>query len=505
MKTYLFYFSSCFNMEFMGELLDEAVKHSQNAENKVYFLYCNGINKMCGYNSGGSKPLCKWCSFCTKKVIKKYTSLQLIPITKFKSDIDYNCPQFANSQDLKALKYRNAQIGLGIMSSYISRTRNMNPKMNHFTHKYFEDHIIQNMRFVDAIYNAIEKIKPDVICSYNGRFEENRAIYDVSMSLGIETVMQEDYTNLKNLKKYKVAFKNSLPHKITERSRLFQYCWDHYNMTEEEKTALGKSFYIKRRGGEQSGDKKIYVSGQKEGLAPVFDKSKINIAIMNSSEDEYVAVGDEWEKLKMFKNQYEGIIYLLEHSPENYYYYLRIHPNLMNIPYKYHKQLLLLDKNYKNISVIPADSEYSTYTIMEQCDKVVGFGSTTCIEASFWGKPSILLGPSYFYYDDVCYVPHSPEEAIKMLGQDLKPKTNINMLKFGAFLLDESPFAIDFDSQFKFVDFNEYTHKFIKKYTSSPFVDFIMNEKTTAFIIAVMRELLVNRHFHIPIEEDENY
>lgn len=504
MKTYLFYFSSCFNMEFMGELLDEAVKLSKNTDNKVYFLYCHNINKMCGYNPGGSAPLCKWCSICTKKVINKYKSLQVVPITKFESNVDYECPQFSNAQDLMNIKYRNAQIGLGIMSSYITRTRNMNPRMDNLTHKYFEDHIIQNMHLVDTIYKAIEEIKPDCIYSYNGRFEENRAIYDISMSLGIETVMQEDFTNLKDLKKYKVAFKNALPHKIIERSRLFKYCWDHYDLTEVEKRNLGESFYKKRRGGERSGDVKIYVSGQKEGKAPVFDKTKINIAIMNSSEDEYAAVGDEWNNLKLFKTQYEGIIYLLENSPENYFYYLRIHPNLMNIPYRYHRQLLDLDKRYKNIMVIPGDSEYSTYTIMEKCDKVVGFGSTTCIEASYWGKPSVLLGPSFFYYDDVCYVPKTPQEAIVLLGQDLSPKCNDNILKFGAYILDPSPSAIDFDTQYKYVDFNEHTHKFIKKYTSAPFMDFWGGEKLTAFIIAVMRELLTKRGFKMPIDEADD-
>ena len=501
MKTYLFYFGSCFNMEFMGELLDEAVKLSKDENNKVYFLSCSGVNQMCGYNVGGSKLLCKWCSFCTKKCIQKYSSIKFVPLTKYLEDKEYQSLPFSNAQELRYLSYRGAQIGLGIMSSYISRTRNMNPKMDESSKPYFEKHVIQNMKMVDALYNAIEELKPDSIYSYNGRFEENRAVYDIGMALALETVMQEDYTDLKNLKKYKVAFVNALPHKIPERSRRYKYTWDHYNMTEEEKIELGKSFYIKRRGGERSGDVKIYIAGQHEGMAPKFDKSKINIAIMNSSEDEYAAVGDEWDKLKMFKTQYEGIVYLLEHSPENYHFYLRIHPNLMAIPYKYHHELLELKDKYKNITVIPGDSEYSTYTIMEQCDKVIGFGSTMCIEASYWGKPSILLGPAVFYFDDVCYVPKSPEEAIEMLGQDLKPKDSNNILKFGAYTMDTSPCAIDYDTQYKFVDYNEKSHRFIKKYTSAPFVDFFGGEKKTALIIAVMRQLLAKNSFSIPVEE----
>lgn len=501
MKTYLFYFASCFNMEFMGELLDEAVKLSKVQGNKVYFLNCAGVNRMCGYNQGGSNLYCKWCSFCTKKVIKKYDTITYFPLSHFGEKKKYKCPSFQNADELRFLTYRDVQVGLGIMSSYITLTRNMNPKMDIATKNYFQKHVIQNMAFTDALYRAIAELKPDVIYSYNGRFEENRAVYDIGMRLGLETVMQEDYTNLTNLKKYKVAFVNCLPHKITERSRLFKYTWEHYNLNEEEKIQLGHSFYKKRRGGQRSGDVKIYVAGQKEGLAPIFDKSKINIAIMNSSEDEYAAVGDEWDKLKMFRTQYEGIKYLLEHSPKNFHYYLRIHPNLMHIPYKYHHQLLELGEIYNNITIIPGNSEYSTYAIMESCDKVVGFGTTMCIESSYWGKPSILLGPAVFYYDDVCYVPQTPEEAIKLLGMDLTPKWNENILKFGAYIMDPSPTAIDYDTQFKYVDFNEKSHKFIKKYTSAPFVDFICGERTTAFVIAVIRELLTDKTFKIPMKE----
>lgn len=501
MKTYLFYFGTCFNMEFMGELLDEAVKLVK-ANNLVYFLSCAGTNQFCMYNQGGSRKLCKWCTFCTKKVIKKYEGIIYKQLNSYAEHKAYNVLPYTNAEELRYLKYREAQIGLGIMSTYISLTRNMSPRMDEYTKAYFDAHVIQNMKFVDCLYNAIVDIKPDCVYSYNGRFEENRAVYDVSMALGLETIMAEDFTNLQTLKKYKVNFINSLPHKIPERSRLFKYSWDNYNLTEEEKIQLGHSFYKKRRGGERSGDVKIYIAGQKEGKAPVFDPNKVNVAIMNSSEDEYAAVGDEWDSLKMFKTQYEGIIYLLENAPSNVHFYLRIHPNLMKIKYKYHIQLLELPTKYKNITVIPGDSEYSTYTIMELSDKVVGFGSTMNIEASYWGKPSILMGPCVYYYDDVCYVPNTPEEAIKMLTMDLKPKWNDNILKFGAHTIDPSPAAIDYDCQYKYVNYNETKHHFIKDFTSAPFVDFIVNDKITAFVIAIFRYVLMNKHFTLPSIEE---
>lgn len=498
---YLFYFGSCFNIEFLGELLDEAVKLSKEQDsNKVYFLNCSGVNRYCMFNQGGSKFLCKWCSYCTRKIIEKY-DVEYIPLSDFANRTCHDVFGYNNAEELRHIQYRGVQIGLGIMSTYISLTRNMNPKLNNKARHYFDEHLNQNQNFVDSLYDAINKLSPDCIYSYNGRFEENRAVYDIGRILGLKTVMIEDYTNLDDLKKYKTAFINALPHTIVERSRIYKYCWDRYALNEEEKIKLGKSFYHKRRGGERSGDVRIYTAGQKEGSAPMFDSQKINVAIMNSSEDEYAAVGDEWDNLKMFKTQYDGIVYLLQNSPKNVHYYLRIHPNLMNIRYKYHTQLLELDDRYDNITVISSDSEFSTYTIMEKCDKVVGFGSTMCIEASYWGKPSILLGPAIFYYDNVCYVPKEPKDVIELILKPLEPIWSDNILKFGACIVDMTPFAIDTDTQFKYVDFNISFHKFIKRYISASYIDFFINEKFTALLIAIVREVLTDHSFRIPLEE----
>lgn len=483
---YLFYFYSCFNSTMFGGLVDEAVELAKDSDNEVLFAYCGGINKTCRViNDKASSSMCRFCKKCTCKVLQQY-GIKSISLNEFAESNDVHF-DYKNAKELRDIKYRDVNIGMSIMSGYISSTRNQLPLIDDEARRYFDFHLCQNVMFVDALYNLIKEFAPETIYSFNGRFEEVRPLFDISHKLGIICYMTEVIK--KNGVWFKVRFKDNLPHDIKYNLQRRHFCWDNYAMTEEEKLDLGNSFYKKRRNGEDSGDVKIYVANQKEGNYNGFKKDKINIAIFNSSEDEFAAVGGDWEALKIFPNQYEGIVYLVENAPENVHFILRIHPNLKDIPYKFHKDLYNLPKRYNNITVIPADSEASTYTIMENCDTIICFGSTMGVESSYWGKPAILLGPSMYYYDDVVYVPKSKEEALQLLSQKLEPKGNIELLKFGAYILNKDPLIVE-TNQIN-CDLNK--RRFLgKSYLTTPYINYLFGEKLTGLYIAINRYFRYN-------------
>lgn len=494
--TYLFYFSTCFNSTFLGVMLDEAISKAEEPGNKVYFITCDGLLDICMFNLSGSEPLCKFCGNCTKKVIRKY-GIEPLSLKDYIVNKEYTF-KYDCSDELRSIDYREVHLGLGIISNYISLTRNLSPKIDAKSKVYFDAHLKQGARLTDAAYNLIDKVNPDVIYIFNPRFEEYRPFFDICKNIGIRCKIIEGVKRDGVWRK--VIYDNHLPHDILKRKERREYCWDHYPMTEDEKIELGKSFYTKRRGGQDSGDKKIYVANQREGDAPEFDESKRNIAIMNSSEDEFAAVGGDWDKLKLFKTQYDGIIYLLEHADKNFHFYLRVHPNLSEIPFKFHTDLYKLEEKYDNITVVPAKSNMSTYTIMERCEKVICFGSTMGVESSFWGKPALLLGPSYYYYDDVVYIPKSKDELMEMLKADLKPKKNINMIKYGAYTLDNTPVHLPMNT----LDCSQKQHKlFGMFFSTNPFVNFWGGEYLTGLFIAVIRYLKQRKGtFSIPTEEE---
>ena len=70
-------------------------------------------------------------------------------------------------------------------------------------------------------------------------------------------------------------------------------------------------------------------------------------------------------------------------------------------------------------------------------DAVVTFGSTIALEACWMGKPSFILGPSYYDQLDVSYTPQSVEELIKQLNGELHPGNAENAAKFAVFAVTE--------------------------------------------------------------------
>lgn len=494
----LFYFYSCFNPTFMGGLLDDAIELAQNKDNEVLFVYCGGLNSMCFFNREGSKKLCDFCSYATHKVIEQY-GIKTQPLTKYTSNCKVEKLQYNNAKELRSLTYRGVNVGLGFMSGFISATRNMNPLINNATKPFFDAHMDQMVRMVDSVYNLIESFGPDVIYTFNGRYEEVRAIFDISQVLGINCIMTEAFP--REGKWAKVQFENHLPHDIKYWVSRRDFSWDNYQMSEEEKIILGHSFYNNRRNGIYAGDK-IYTKDQVQGSLPNIDKSKINIGIMNSSEDEYAAVGADWDSLKFFPTQNEGIIWLLENADPNVHFFLRIHPNLKNIPYKFHTDLLKLEERFSNVTVIPGNSVISTYTLLDHMDKIVVFGSTMGIESVYWKVPTINLGPALYSYDNICYEPKNLDDLKQMLVDKLKPKYNEAVIKYGAFSMNQDPVIIPT----RYLDFQSTTRKlFAIPYKTFPYINFLLGEKITGLFIAIMRQILgikVFRRFNLPKEEE---
>lgn len=87
--------------------------------------------------------------------------------------------------------------------------------------------------------------------------------------------------------------------------------------------------------------------------------------------------------------------------------------------------------HYKNLTVIDAESDISSYDLLFNCEKILSFGSTVGIEAVYWGKPSIQLG--HAYYNDLCatYKPFTHTKAIEMIIAKLSSMDKTPSLIYG--------------------------------------------------------------------------
>ena len=168
----------------------------------------------------------------------------------------------------------------------------------------------------------------------------------------------------------------------------------------------------------------------------VEDPKKKKIAIFNSSEDEFMAIGGSWEENRLFKNQYEGLTFISNYAKDhNIIFYLRIHPNLRGTQKSYLEKLLALKSD--NFVVIPPESKISTYNLMYNCDAIITFGSSIGVEATYWSKPSILLGNCFYRHLNITYNPTSTKELITLIESDLEPIDNkLGCLKMASHMIN---------------------------------------------------------------------
>jgi len=184
----------------------------------------------------------------------------------------------------------------------------------------------------------------------------------------------------------------------------------------------------------------VYVDLQDPSLLPAqWDNRKRNFVIFNSSEDEFFCVGESFDRHKLFPSQVDGVRFLVEKAAADpsIHFYLRVHPNLRDVPFSYHTALPRLFSSYRNMTVIPAASPVSTYRLMHNSEKVFVFGSTAGVEAAYWGKPVVLMGGAAYRDLDVVYCPNTLNDLESLIQPRLDPKPRVGALKYALFLYGE--------------------------------------------------------------------
>ncbi len=457
----VFYFYSSFGGAMYGLLLDEAKKMAAVPKNEVYFAFCEGLYSLCLDNPTGNKGICEVCTAHAKQIAKEHFkgNLKRLNLKDFYKESHGAYPDSYNDAlEFRNIRYREVSVGYSALSSYVQMTRNHDPAIDVNSKKYFDTQIKQACKLTDAFYEVVNTIKPDLVCTYNGRFNEVRPVFEVAKLSGIDFRLYE-FVPEGNGTYNKVVFENAMPHDVQKNLWKIEACWNDPNLTIGENKALGHAFFTKRRNGIAAGDK-VYIGNQKRGELPAgWDSDKINVAIFNSSEDEFVAIGGEYVDLSLYPSQIAGLKDIFERFKDSktIHFYLRIHPNLGKVNYAYHKDLYAFGEKYSNLTLISPDSSISTYDLMEASNKIIVFGSTMGLESAYWGKPVILLCCGIYYYSNITYNPKKREDLFTLIEQsNLKPKSSLDILKIGLYLYRKNPlFLTEEDNlQYKYINYN---------------------------------------------------
>lgn len=493
----LFYASSAYLIEDLGILMDAAIILSKEGHD-VYFLYNNCSMGICTVNIEKRARVCAMCKSQMNKSLKLLPkSIHTINISKYWNAYKDYKYEYDSAASLKRVEYKGVKVGCAVLSSYITMTRNRSPKIDEQSKVFFDTIITATCRLTDAIEAAIDEIKPNQIHFFNARYFQWRPPYDLALSKHIDAVSWE-HTYDDKRKSVKTVFHNSTPHNIHNYYKTYTQLWEEALVPMAEKERIGREFFEKRRKGIAAADR-VYIGNQQKGRMPKdWDASKKNIVIFNSSDDEFAAVGDEYDSLSVFPTQYQGIRYILDATKydKDIHVYLRIHPNLSKVPYRWHTELLKLSEMYDHITVIPGTDSISTYDLMDGAEKVVVFGSTMGAESAYWGKPVILLAGGVYYYSDICYKPKDKKELNKLLHDRLEPRDNTDAIKFGFYMLYRDP-----NMRYRYINFdNEYLHAFGREWLHTPFLKILGSSKLYAIYYRFLR-----RYFKMTSKDDPSW
>lgn len=463
-------FSACndFNaIELAIELIEQG--------NKVYFLQCDSFQCVCQHNILGNPIMCLHCKNAMSDNIRKLDIIKNADVN-FLSDIitpdnireaENFSIDFNSVKDIKNLSYNGAEVGYGAFSSYVTSSRNVMPDITPDLKKYLSFLIKKEVAILHSLERLHAKENFDTIVLHNGRFAQFKPFLEFARLNNIKYICTEQW--MVEGKLLKDIFYNDIPQSIHYVADNILKNWEKGDP--KNRNEIGKSFFEKRKKGIPAGDK-VYIKDQRSGEMPEnWDDSVENITIFNSSEDEFLAVNKDYDSYLMFPNQYIALATIFEHYKEDTtkHFYLRIHPNLKNVPYKSH--LALYELKYDNVTIIPADSTISSYTLLDNSDKIIIFNSTMGVEAEYWGKPVIALTKYFYWVLNMLYYPKNVDEVWELIDDKFLPaKKSENLIKYGYWLLHPNYPEIS-RVPYKYVKFRfmgrEFTNYSIMKFLGS--------------------------------------
>lgn len=403
---------------------------------EVIIVRCTGQLRSCLVNPYHNFLICAACKakydMALNSANLKDVKIRTLP--PIKQSYDFLPKVFRSIEELKAFRFKDFDAGIAVSSTLIGR---LNKDHKFDTVKYQAEVRREMEMYVDLVLRLeqiLNDINPDEVYFFNGRF----SLYHPLKALCLKrNIIFYTHERAGVINKY-ILRKNTMPHSIDYTIKEINKVWDEAGVDRE---AIGSKFFNDRRNNVIQSWLSFTEAQRKGSLPAGFNPEKRNIVIFNSTMEEYEGM-EEW-KNPIYADDNDGIQKILESFKDNksFIFYLRVHPNLKLLKNTQLSEIYRLAVDYDNLYVIRPEETYDSYALMDSADKVITFGSTIGSEATYWGKPSILLGKSMYGNIDACYEPKTHEDTVQLiLREDLPPKQKINAIKYGYWELTKGVF-----------------------------------------------------------------
>ncbi len=408
--------------------MEVMAKHIENGDD-VYVLRCHdGELNYCDLNPEHRSDICMKCdrSFYQNIKLINLDPKKILRIPKI--DISYKkIPKFfSNIEELQSFFLEGINFGLCTASTIISEYKD-----HKIDTKKHQEKIYRLLKTSYFSYKFMEKVfadlNPDVFYHQGGRVANIYPLYKLADKLNIK---RYSITDAGVMTKYDL-FEGFTFFDFDKIAQNIEKVWND-DSSDEDKIEKASKWFVDKRNGLDV-EWMSYTKDQQKNLLPDnFNEEKNNIAIFNSSINEYCSVENTQNTL--YEDETDALRNIFEHykDDDNIHFYLRIHPNLKNLDNTQIKELREISKRgYKNVSIIWPEEKIDSYALLLSCNKIVTFFSTVGVEACFWGKPSILAGRAFYEKLDCCYVPKNHGELMSLIAKDILPKNKNEAIKYG--------------------------------------------------------------------------
>lgn len=276
-----------------------------------------------------------------------------------------------------------ADVGWGVLSSVVEVTRNPFPSLTADS-KLFERFLASALVVYDAVRLAIRQFAPQTVVLFNGRYSTTRAVLAAARTGGVRVLIHD-----RGCDKEHYWLATAPIHDPDYIQGCIREFW------RPELSAAGEEFFKQRRARVER-SWYSFTKKQTEGRIPaVMRESAKWVVFFTSSEDEFAAIGDKYAN-KAFPAQIDAVraVATVAREQPGLRLCVRMHPNIAS---KSKEQIAF----WKNLDlpggiVVGPEEDFDSYAILDRADVVCSYGSTVGIEATYWGKPSLLLGRSIY-------------------------------------------------------------------------------------------------------------
>ncbi|MBK9991779.1 MAG: hypothetical protein IPP19_13850 [Verrucomicrobia bacterium] len=337
--------------------------------------------------------------------------------------------EFADQQALGKYFFDGFDAGMATLSSLIDFTHTLPVDTKRFA-TIINRALYASIASFLAFKRILAAVHYDCVYIYNGRWSMMRSAVRACEQLDVHYYTHERGADFRKF----AVYRDALPHDKLYIREQIGATWA--NAVGHPQThALAEAFFREQR---QRVEKNwfSFTKLQESGRVPMnWDRRARRLVCFTSSEFECAAISDNGVR-KIYPNQAAGIrriARLLSKLTPDTHIWVRVHPN-DNSPDAV-KRWKEASANLPNATFVLPDEKVDSYSMLEGAEKVLTFGSTIGVEATFWGKPTICADYSFYDGMDAQYEVADENELMELLCRsELPPKPVENALRYGYYL-----------------------------------------------------------------------